>query len=154
MNFTKVIFRPIKRLKLIGSWFPLFSVLSSGEFNIESPSITIFCFVLWQWREDLMTFQIFEKNGRRSQQLDLRSITTSKMTYYNKRKNISRRFPLFFICLPWSYPWCLFFNEAFAGDLRRNTSHHNNRREECYWLLQHNKIIITIISITVHLSLP
>ena len=27
MNFTKVIFRPIKRLKLIGSWFPLFSVV-------------------------------------------------------------------------------------------------------------------------------
>ena len=26
-----------------------------------------------------MTFQIFEKNARRSQQLDLRSITTSKM---------------------------------------------------------------------------
>ena len=42
------------------------------------------------------------------------------------------RFPLFFICLRLSYPWCLFFNEAFAGDLRRNTSHHNNQREECY----------------------
>ena len=50
MNFTRVIFRPLKHLKLIGSWFPkgsakFFSVLLRRNSTV---AITIFCIVCFE----------------------------------------------------------------------------------------------------------
>ena len=51
MNFTKAIFRPIKRLKLIGIWFPertanVYSVLSRENSTVAITIFCIFCFEL------------------------------------------------------------------------------------------------------------
>ena len=75
VNFTKVIFRPIKRLKFIGSWFPDTSAkfYSGCQERIQQSQLQTLCIFRF---EDL----IWGINSivRTSQELDFRSITTSK----------------------------------------------------------------------------
>ena len=72
-NFIKAIFRPIKRLKPSNFYL----VLSREN---SAVAITIFCifFPLWQSNAVLMMFQTIYGNLRTPQELDFRSITTSK----------------------------------------------------------------------------
>ena len=74
MNFTKVIFRPVKRLKLIGSWVPertanFYSVLSRENSTL---TITIFCIfrfeVIARGLDDVSRSLITTSNGNLLQQ--------------------------------------------------------------------------------------
>ena len=94
MNFTKVIFRPIKRLKLIRSFLSERSatfIQCYQEKIQQSPLQYSALFALRQSHMELMTFQTINKNMRTSQELDLKKplkITVVKFTYPGQRSEI------------------------------------------------------------------